>query len=65
MSNLNAEIIKFRSQWKYHVQRVEDRRISKKILTYNTKRKRNIRSPQLRDQHTLHEDGTDHVCPNP
>jgi hypothetical protein len=59
--NLNAKIIKPRSQWNYHVQRTEDRRIPKKILTYNPKRKRNTGRPQLRwrDQHTLQEDGTD------
>jgi hypothetical protein len=67
ISKLNAKIIKSRSQWKYHVQRMEARRIPKKILTYNPKRKRNIGRPQLRwrDQHTLQEDGTDHVRPNP
>jgi hypothetical protein len=31
--DLNKEILKSRSQWKYHVQRMEDRRIPKKILT--------------------------------
>jgi hypothetical protein len=35
--HLNAEIIIFRSQWKYHLQRMESRRIPKKILTYNPK----------------------------
>jgi hypothetical protein len=39
--NLNAKIIKSRSQRKYHVRRMEDRRTAKKILTYNPKRKRN------------------------
>jgi hypothetical protein len=54
--NINAKIIKSRSQWKYyHVQRMEGRRILKKILTYNLKRKRNIGRPLLRwrDQHAL------------
>jgi hypothetical protein len=36
--NLNAKIIKSRSQWKYHVQQMEDRWIQKKILTHNPKR---------------------------
>jgi hypothetical protein len=44
--NLNTKVIKSRSQWKCHVQRMEDRRIPKKILTYNPKRKRNIGRPQ-------------------
>jgi hypothetical protein len=35
--NLNAKIIKSRSQWKYHVHRMEYRQIPKKILTYNPK----------------------------
>jgi hypothetical protein len=66
ISNLNAKIIKSRSQWKYHVQRIEDRRIPKEILTYSPKRKLNIGRTQLswRDQHTLQEDGTDYVWPN-
>jgi hypothetical protein len=53
--NLNANIIKSRSQWKYHVQRMEDSRIAKKILTENPKRKRNMGRPQLRwrDQHAV------------
>jgi hypothetical protein len=61
--NLNAKIIKSRSQWKYHVPRMEDRRIPKKILTSNPKRKRKIGYPQLRwrDQYNLQEDGTHHV----
>jgi hypothetical protein len=65
--NLNAKSIKSRSQWKNHVQRMEDRRIPKKILTYNPRKKRNIGRPQLRcrDQHTLQENGTDHIWPNP
>jgi hypothetical protein len=65
--NLNAKIIKSRSQRKYHVQQMDNRRTPKKILTYNTKRKRNTGRPQLRwrDQYTLQEDGTDHVWPNP
>jgi hypothetical protein len=29
--NVNLKIIKFRSNWKYHVQRMEDRRILKKV----------------------------------
>jgi hypothetical protein len=57
--NLSAKIIKSRSQWKYYVQRIEDKRIPKKILTNNPKRKQNVRRPQLRwrDQHTLQKDG--------
>jgi hypothetical protein len=45
--NLNAKIIKSRSQWKHQMQRMEDRQIPKKILTYIPKRKRNIGCPQL------------------
>jgi hypothetical protein len=65
--NINNKIIKSRSQWKYHVQRMEDRRIPKKIRTYSPKSKPNIGRQQLRwrDQHTLQEVGTDHVWPNP
>jgi hypothetical protein len=65
--NLNDKILKSRSQWKYHVQRMEDTRIPKKILTYTPKRRRNIGRPQLqwRDQHTLQGDRTDHEWPNP
>jgi hypothetical protein len=65
--HLNNNILKSKSQWKYHVQRMEDRRIPKKILTYNPKRKRNVGRPQLRwrDQHTLQEDGTDQAWSNP
>jgi hypothetical protein len=46
---------------------MEDRRITKKILTYNPKRKGNIGRPQLTcgEQHTLQGDGTDHVRHNP
>jgi hypothetical protein len=38
---------------------MEGKRIPKKILTYNPKRKRNIGRPQLRwrDHHTLQKDG--------
>jgi hypothetical protein len=46
--NLNNKIIKSRSPWKYRVLRLEDRRIPKKILTCNPKRRRNIGRPQLR-----------------
>jgi hypothetical protein len=65
--NINNKILKSRSQWKYHVQRMEDRRILKKIPTYNPKRKGNIGRPQLRwkDQHTLQQDGTDLAWPYP
>jgi hypothetical protein len=65
--NLNAKIIKSRLQWRYRVQRMEDRGIPKKIIIYNPKRKWAVGSPQLRplrlkDQHTLlQEEGTDHV----
>jgi hypothetical protein len=57
LNMLNANVIKSRSQWKYHVQRMEDRWIAKKILSYNPKRKQNIGHPQLRwrSQHTLQE----------
>jgi phosphate-selective porin len=39
---------------------MEDRRIPKKILTYNTKTRWNLGSPKLswRDKHALQEDGT-------
>jgi hypothetical protein len=65
--NLNAKIMNSRSQWKYHVQRMEDRRILKKILTCNPKRRLNVGRPQLRwrNQHKLQEDRTYHVWPNP
>jgi hypothetical protein len=64
--NLNNNITKPISQWKHHVQRLEGRRIPKKIITHNPKRKQNIPRPELRwkDQHTLQEDGTGHVWPN-
>jgi CMP-2-keto-3-deoxyoctulosonic acid synthetase len=35
--NLNTKIIKPRSQWKYHMERMEDRWIPKKSLIYNHK----------------------------
>jgi hypothetical protein len=38
--NLNAKILKSRSQWKYHVHRVEDERIPKKTVTYSYNPKR-------------------------
>jgi hypothetical protein len=40
--NLNNTILNSRSQWKNHFIRLEDRRIPKKGLTYNTIRRRNI-----------------------
>jgi hypothetical protein len=45
--NLNYKIIKSRSQWKYPVQRMEDRRTPKKIITYTPRRRRKIGRPQL------------------
>jgi hypothetical protein len=36
--NLNAKIIKSRPEWKYHLQRMEGRRIAKKILTHEPRR---------------------------
>jgi hypothetical protein len=61
--NVNDETIKSSSRWKYHVLRMEDRRISKKVLTCNPKRRRNVGCPQLRwrDQHIIQEDGTGHA----
>jgi hypothetical protein len=46
---------------------MEDRRIVRKYLTRDPKTKWNIRRPQFRwrHQHTLQEEGTDHVWPNP
>jgi hypothetical protein len=46
---------------------MEDRRIPKKILTYNPKRKRNMGRSQLkwRALHTFHEDGRYAAWPNP
>jgi hypothetical protein len=65
--NLNDKIIKSSSQWKNHVHRMDGTRFPKKILTQNRKIKRNIGRPQLRwgEQHTLQEERTDHVWPNP
>jgi hypothetical protein len=65
--NLDDKILKSRSRWKYHVQRMEDRRMPKKILTHNPKGRRSIGCLQLRwrDQHSLQGDGTDHAWPNP
>jgi hypothetical protein len=45
--NLNAKIIKSTSQWKYHMQRMEGRRILKTIITHSPKRKRN-RKPTVK-----------------
>jgi hypothetical protein len=55
---LNNDISKSRLQWKYHVPRMEGRRIPKEILKYNPKRRQDIGSPQLKwgDQHTLQEE---------
>jgi hypothetical protein len=63
----NSKILKSRSQWKYHVLRMENRRIPKKILAHNPKRLRNVGRPQSRwkDQHSLQEDGTDQAWPSP
>jgi hypothetical protein len=46
---------------------MEEAQIPKKIISYNTKGKRNIGCPQLRwrVQHTLKEDGIDNIRPNP
>jgi hypothetical protein len=59
--NVHDKILKSRSQWEYHMQRMEDRQIPKKILTYNPKRRGNIGCPQLRcrEQHTLQDDDDD------
>jgi hypothetical protein len=38
--NLNNKILKYRSQWKHHVVRMEERWFPKKTLTYNPKRRR-------------------------
>jgi hypothetical protein len=64
--NLNSKILKSRSQWKYHMQQLEDKWILKKILSYNPKRRKNIGRPQLRrkDRRTLQEERTDHKWPN-
>jgi hypothetical protein len=35
--NLNNKNLKSRSHWKFHVLRMEDRRIPKKIVTHNPK----------------------------
>jgi hypothetical protein len=53
--NLNAKVIKSKSTWLYHVQRMEEKRIPKKVPSYNRKRKRNMGCSPLRwrDQHTL------------
>jgi hypothetical protein len=34
---LNNIILKSRSQWKYHMQQMEDKLVPKKILTYSRK----------------------------
>jgi hypothetical protein len=58
---LNNKILKFSLQWKYHVQRMKDWRIPKKIVTCI------LGCPQLSwgDLYALQEDGTDNVWPNP
>jgi hypothetical protein len=61
--NLSNKILKYRSPWKFHVLRMEDRRILQKILIYNPKRRQKI--GWRRDQHTLQDDGTDQAWPNP
>jgi hypothetical protein len=60
---LNNNILKSRTQWKYHVQLKQDGRILNKILTYSPKIRRNIGRPGLRwmEQRTLREYGTDHT----
>lgn len=52
---VNNTIVKPISQWDYHVLPMDDRQISKYVLTYNPKIRRNIGRPQLRwrDQDTL------------
>jgi hypothetical protein len=37
--NISNNILKSRSQWKYHILRMEDRRILKKTLTYQPLRR--------------------------
>jgi hypothetical protein len=46
--HLNDKILNFRSQWKNHVLRMEDRRIPKKILTYKRRGRSDIGHSQLR-----------------
>jgi hypothetical protein len=45
--NPSNKILKSRSQWIYHILGMDDRCISKKILTYNPIRQ-NMGCPQLR-----------------
>jgi hypothetical protein len=63
--NLNAKIIKSISQWVHHMQRMKDE--FRRNFIIQPKRKRKLGSSQLRwrDQHTLQENGTDHVRLNP
>jgi hypothetical protein len=63
--NLDNKILKSRSQWKYEyqVQKMEDRQVLKKILTYSPKRKTKHRTPTICTEVPA-VDGTDHAWPN-
>jgi hypothetical protein len=64
---VSNRILKQRSQWKYRAPLMKDRRIAKKILHIQPKKRRNIGGPQSRwrDQHTFQEDGTGKAWLNP
>jgi hypothetical protein len=64
--NLNNKILKSRSQWKYRVQRMEDKLIPKKILT-QTKKKIKHRTSTVKMEGPAYssENGTDHAWHNP
>jgi hypothetical protein len=64
--NVNNEILKWGTHWKYHIPWMDNRWIAKKILTYNPK-ERNLGCLQLRSRNKLclQEDRRDKAWPNP
>ena len=46
--NINDKLTQYNINWREHVQRVDDNRLSKKILNYKRERRRNIGRPLTR-----------------
>ena len=56
--NINNKLKQYKINWRQHIQRMDDNRLSKNILNYKLKGRRNIGRPQTRWEDDFREEGT-------
>ena len=55
--NINDKLTQYKINWREHIQRMDDNRLSKKKINYRSEGRRNIGRPQMRWGDDFWEEG--------